>query len=785
MVREALILLVLSLCTLSSTGQRRADAAGRSGGGRTYVVDCRLSADEPSRGLFKSLKVALRHLESGTAERHATLVVRPGVYWLDDPDDPEVRRAPGADKGIPFADSIVCSYLDIVGSEADPKLTVWAVNRGQTQGAEGNFTMLKVVGHDISARGITFGNYCNVDLDYPQDDRLSRKRRADAIVQAQLAICYAADRLFFKDCRFVSRLNMCPFVGARRTVYEDCHFECTDDALNGAAIYHRCHFDFFSGKPFYSTSRTGSIFLDCDIDSHVVGRQCFTKTGGPLALVDVRIRGEGVSELRWSSGDEDYVSYVSGVTLNGSPADIDTRRRTVDLTDQMLLWAYKSPRGEYNIAGLASGDDGWNPTGQARATEANRMPTTLELSPSKRLARAQGDEVGISIVPLRWGGYGPKEARTEVVRPENRDWRTVRREVRLENEICDGLCGFCSFEVEGLRQSAPIFKSKPAIGYDKRRRVFLVDYALSRTTDALAGAAEASVVRWYRVSPSGERVAVKESSDAEKKMSYEPTDADVGSAVEAEVAGRYDDTEACAAELSNALRVDKGKSTREVSTDFSDVAIGHAKDLGVRGVWLMDAYKPQDTEQYAWRAEADAGHPAWRYGRGFDGAQRVGLVTERRGARLTYTPNVLRPSAQRVEVELDPCKPAGQGFGSATGQYFDIRLMFDPSAQSGYALRIYRTPEHDKAVEMVLLRYEGGVARRLCAPAVTKDFKAGCRVVVSVEEGMLRATLSRDGGQTTTLTAPAQPTGNASVQLQHTGSVGSNGLVVVKMVVVS
>lgn len=290
-------LLTFSLVSLSVASYCQA-----TNGGKTYVVDSHAAADAPDKLVFKSLKVALRHLESGTAERHNTLVVHPGVYWLDDPDDPSVRRTSRADRGIPFADSIVCSYLDIVGSDTDPRNTVWAVNRGQTQGAEGNYTMLKVVGHDISARNITFGNYCNVDLVYPLDSRQNRSRRADAIVQAQLAICYEADRFYFSNCRFVSRLNLCPFVGPRRTVYEDCHFECTDDALNGAAIYHRCHFEFFSGKPFYSTSRTGAIFLDCDIDSHVVGRQCFTKVGGPVSLIDVRLRGEGIDEVRWSNG---------------------------------------------------------------------------------------------------------------------------------------------------------------------------------------------------------------------------------------------------------------------------------------------------------------------------------------------------------------------------------------------------------------------------------------------------------------------------------------------------
>ena len=65
----------------------------------------------------------------------------------------------------------------------------WQDNRGQTQGAVGNFTMFHFSGDNISILNITLGNYCNVDLTYPLNPKLNRKKRNDAIVQAQLAIC--------------------------------------------------------------------------------------------------------------------------------------------------------------------------------------------------------------------------------------------------------------------------------------------------------------------------------------------------------------------------------------------------------------------------------------------------------------------------------------------------------------------------------------------------------------------------------------------------------------------
>lgn len=64
-----------------------------------------------------------------------------------------------------------------------------------------------------------------------------------------------------KNCRFVSRLNLYPVCGAGRSLYEHCHFEQTDDALNGNAVYLDCEFDFYSGMPIYQASGTGAVFL--------------------------------------------------------------------------------------------------------------------------------------------------------------------------------------------------------------------------------------------------------------------------------------------------------------------------------------------------------------------------------------------------------------------------------------------------------------------------------------------------------------------------------------------
>ena len=144
----------------------------------TYVLDMYQKADDPAGRKFRTAKAAIEALRDGTKSEPTILIVKPGVYWLDDPDDPEVRRPKEGDNGIPYAATLKASNLVIRGEEGAADRTIFAVNRGQTQGAVGNYTMLKVTGSDIRVENVTFGNYCNVDLVYKSNPR--QKKRGDS-----------------------------------------------------------------------------------------------------------------------------------------------------------------------------------------------------------------------------------------------------------------------------------------------------------------------------------------------------------------------------------------------------------------------------------------------------------------------------------------------------------------------------------------------------------------------------------------------------------------------------
>lgn len=270
---------------------------------------------------FRTVAEALRYLDG---KGNATIYIEPYVYWLNDPDSPAiVQPAPGSN--TPFGMSLKMDNVHMIGLSPNPEDVVLASNRGQTQGANGNFTMLNIKGNGISAENITFGNYCNVDLVYARIPSLSRKKRGDAIVQAQLAIC-EGDDYNMKNCRFISRLNLCPFVGPKHVNFDNCYFECTDDALCGTGTYTKCRFTFYSSKPFYATSTQGAFFIDCDIHTKTHGTQYLTKVSSPVSLCNCRFTSEDPDlKIEWTKQpNPKHKCYMTDCTLNGKPLIVPT-----------------------------------------------------------------------------------------------------------------------------------------------------------------------------------------------------------------------------------------------------------------------------------------------------------------------------------------------------------------------------------------------------------------------------------------------------------------------------
>lgn len=756
----------------------------------TWRVDANYTADSPHDGRFRSLDTALREAERVYAQRPfsaadpLTIEIAPSVYWLDNPDDPAIRR-PRQGENIPYGMELTFSNVKLVGLGKKPDETVLACNRGQTQGAVGNFTMLHFTGSDIALENLTLGNYCNVDLDYLLNPTLSRKRRATPIVQAQLAICNG-DRYTARRCRFVSRLNLCPLAGAKRVLFEECHFECTDDALCGTGVYLNCDFTFHSSKPFYATSPQGAVFLNCDLHSLCTGLQHLVKAGSTVSMIDCRWTSDDPDlYISWTSAPTpDLRSYQSNLTLNGKPLTINARepQYTVDVTMLPLLRAYKC--GDiYNVANLLGGSDGWDPLGQS-ALGLPRIPTVLHASTRKASLEAGRDTLVIAAdAPDAVWSVKPEDAAYFSIISQREGKATVTSTNNTESPYSLTITAKTPSGCETAVAITALPATLPAPLFTKRPRLvrssdtLRVEYAIER-----GNRADRSLVAWYSASRAdgSDAIPVKVTRGDAPADTYTLTQRDCGRYIFATVAPRHSRSATGAPEAAKASKkITSAASQKSLNIDFEEFASDYQPKL-IPGLWTMDAFKPLDCQEWEWDAATDR---AWHYGEGVDGARGVkGLMQSVRGARLMYSPVSGERGDMSLSIEVAPCKPAAQGFGSATGQYMDFCISFDPTTLTGYGLRVVRTVRHDKAVEMLLVKYDHSVVTPLTDPVAAICFVTGCRIDLTAKGETLTARVSnsreltpRPGYATeVNLSAPIAPLPHGGIAIQHTGTVGAS-----------
>jgi len=785
---------------------------------RTIYVDGNLP-DEMARNcryVYKTFKEAARHFTDGTEERPMRVYMAPYVYWADDPDSPEV--AVGSNGREPFGMVIRCENLHLIGLTDNAENVVIASKRGQTQGAVGNFTMFDLWGDGLQVSNMTLGNFCNVDLNYRLKPALSIRKRGEAITQAHVAYCHG-DRVVARNVRFISRLNMNPLNGARRILFDRCHMECTDDALTGNGVYLGCTFGFYGQKPFYTTHRCGAVFLDCDFYMKSSnGVMAFCKTGGPLTVIDCRYHAGDSTYIAWTNYPADNLRcYQAGFTLNGRPYTIGHRnpQNTADISGLPLLDAFvaekKGGKTFYNVANLLHGDDGWNPMKSEIFAESmpsvaagRELPTALLTDRQKVEITAGAPAVTVRAVPMRHGGFRWRGDRKRIY------WRVPEpytRYVRLSagegdsitiesvNET-DETAVFCieAYTGEGLRAAVevaarpallpqPEFTEPPHIVMADDRKSLSLDYSLS-----LDGRKDVSEITWYRAySADGEgAVPVAVSRDGRPETTYPLTAADNGCWIIAHVVPRHVRSRVDGGGARVAVHIDSDNvegGQKTVDTDFSTFPTGNQPKI-LPGCWTVDGYKPADTAEFDWTFSPDK--DMWTYGEGFNGAVGKGLLQAQRGARLMYQPvdngETDGFGDMRLLLEVDPTKTAGQGFGSATGQYMDVCLKFDPYTLSGYALRIIRTTKHAKAVDFLLVRYDNGHTEAITAPVSAICYRTGCNIKLEIKGTCFTANVTTATplpddsplAKTVSLAAEVAPNRYGGFAVQHTGSCGES-----------
>lgn len=691
--------------------------------------------------VYKSFQEAVAHLKDGTPKNPMTIYIRSGVYWIDDPDDPEVRV--GKDGRVPFGMTVHGGYLRLIGLGEKPEDVVLASQRGQTQGAVGNFTMFDFWVKNLYVENMTMGNYCNVDLVYPLNPRLNRPKRSDAITQAHVGYVHG-DSLIARQVRFISRLNLNPLNGARYSYYEDCHFESTDDALNGTAIYRHCDFDFYGQKPFWSTFGRGAMFIDCDFFAKSSSRELyFTKQGGPVTVIDCRYHAPSDSVyIGWTAYPQPWLRcYQHGFTLNGKPYVIGNRQQQNTIQTSRLA---TSPR-EVPFLGIS----------QHEATLMTARDTLRLTCPEP--VRWRVDKHFESYVTLM-----PVDACSVAVIPVNHTDENADFCISATTE--DGREAACYVMVK------PSQLPPPTVG-DPKLRITREEAVLSYTLNAKMETDD-SRITWYRDSIP---VAASHGSPA---RSYRLQQADRGHMLKAVISPklkRSDEGEPITCQV----QVGRTSQQHALETDFSHFYCDWQPVI-TEGVWTVDGFKPADTSEYPWSFNTNK--PMWEYAKGFNGAVGMGLLQAQRGARLRYTPVSRKYGDMSLDLLVDPTKTAGQGFGSATGQYMDVCLKFDTRTLTGYGLRIIRTKKYANAVDFLLVRYDQGVVTEISAPVSATCYLTGCSISLHLTGNVLTAHVTTVTPQPSgsllphevSLKAQVPTNPYGGVHIQHTGSCGES-----------
>lgn len=754
-------------------------------------------------------------LKNGTADNPMTVYVAPYVYWIDDPAATDtVQKTEGY--STPYGMVVNSDFLTIKGLTGNPDNIVLAGNRGQSHASNGNYTMFRFnCSGALTVKNITIGNYCSVDLDYPLMSELNQAKRTDTITQAQLADM-SGDKMFADNCNFISRLNLVPISGASRNLYNSCHFESTDDALNGNAVYVGCDFDFYGNRPLYSSYNTGSTFLGCTFNCKILNveaepTQFFTKEGGTITAVDC-VYNSNLSvpiTMGWTKFPSDSLKcYQSNIIHNGKNITIggEGAKETVDMTGKSVLNAYKVVSGGktyYNTYNLLKGSDDWDPLGvkdviaaagqEAVATQLTIKSDVSEIESGKETASIGGtvnyfygtndttQKITYSVsdedkayVKLTDNGDG-----TCKVEGTNND--DAAKKVIINASTESGLEAAVGITVKPSKLDAPEYIKTPVITNDGQGSL-KVDYSLD-----LGSREDMSAISWYRCTDAegSNKVLVAVTRNDSPEYTYKLTAGDVGYYIMAKVESkniRSDYGTPANTVYDKAIGV-KDVRSKNLSTDFSNFPNIKQSEIKA-GFWTVDYNRPADTESFGKWQGADTEEP-WVYGVTGNGCVGAGLYQGTQGSRLMYTPVEGTYGDMSLKLVVDPAKTAGQGFGSA-GQYMDVLLKFDTSTLTGYGLRIIRTRDSSNAVTFVLVKYDNGAVTEISDKVIASCYVTGCTISLKTEGNKLTAHVETPTEQladqaakgyphVVDLTADIAANSFGGVAIQHTGTTGTGG----------
>jgi|GEM_PF-37890 len=766
---------------------------------KALYVNPGLKKVNPGKYTFTTLQDAVAYAGNGTQAAPTIIYLEPDVYWTDNP------AADNKENNL-IGLKIPQDYITLIGLSSNPDHTVIAGDRGQMAGSIGNWNTLGI-GHGFQAYNVTFGNYCNVDLEYTRDPSKNHPKRQKTVTQAQVitkAHSGEMDEWLFENCKFISYLNV--FARSNephRAYYKECFFQCTDDAIGTGDInvFEKCDFRLYSNHPSGSASNIMQMYLGCNFESVLrdPGADAtifFAKKNNVFALLDCKFTGN-VSRLEWTDiPADDARHYVYNNFLNGKPAMVSTSKPelSVHLTEQTVK-AFKVA-GEYNIYNLLRGDNDWDPAGQKnRLGKYGDLPFRLKLEANSTTIRPEKERSLIvsytiypnrvrAVAPVRWKSSNEDiltivENKDQTITVTGRNSTDQTRSAFIHAETPTGIEARIYIQVLAVPLPAPKLASGLSISTPRNGQLN-VAYTLD------LGSVDQSAVDWYRTaSPNGhDTIKVAISRKNEPFKTYTLSTGDIGYYLTAKVTPRYKGSISGEPVYTISRKIEiRDVTTRSITTDFLNMPTQRSTKVR-EGFWTLDTHRPVDlSRDFEWEPGEGEG---WTYGLGHGGtSDRYGLMTTGRGARLLYA-KAGQFKDMVMHVNLSPHKASGQGFGSATGQYADIYIKFDAKTLTGYGLRIQRTPLHGNGVRFMLYRFDGGIGKPISQPIESSAFSPGCSVELRLKGNVLTAHVKtsspqqksqKDSGlvHEVNLSANVEANDYGGFGIQHTGSVSSGG----------
>ena len=742
------------------------------------IVDAYLEEGRRTAHTFKTLQ----ELKAANIADGTTVNFAPGVYWTDDYKDPATANTPAHPGliGISFPQSGL-TFKGLTSNADDVRI---AGNRGQTIGSNGNWNVIGL-GTNFSAFNITVANYTTVDLVFPRDPSQNLARRTDARVQAQTVTAATGvttlDRMYFENVRFISFLNLTA-IAPVRAYFKNSHFQLTDDAIAGGGtnVFDNCTFDFYGSHPSFGGSTTLAAFFNSTFTFYNDSPTFWwSKNGaGGWVLIDNVFKGPK-EEIRWEDIQRpDVKQYVyNNKYADGTPVVFDTRFPAVTQTLSSQSLNIFKVGSEYNVYNLLKGSDGWNPSRQVARNET-AFKFTLAASAASLQSDVATNEVVITptFVPAAAFAYqalnfqydtslfnlvASSDGKLHLNAKLNAAGRSI--DTVVSATAPNGLVAQVTVRINPQTVAAPVVVGTPSIAIGQNTAALQIVYDHPQFTDG-------STITWFRGNAPGDKaVQVAITTLGAPYKNYQLSAGDIGQYLTAVVVPKYEFSAAAAASVEvasvRAIAAADVATPAVISTNFANISwTGHA--LNQPNVWYADAFKPSDITQ-PW---VPSNATPWVYAIGDrDGAVGVaGLQTATQGARLLYQPQGAF-SDMSVTVDLTPEKIAGQGFGSATDQYLELYIKWDPVAQTGYALRFQRLstdplngnrpiPSSGNSVRVSMIEYVRG-ARTIFPGAYVESsvYSPGARAVFKLAGDVLTADVKPSAPQSTAQTGFGLP----------------------------